>query len=77
MNMKSGPRAVENILVEKRIEVERKTFTFFLKENPRGRFLRINEDSGRYRNSIIIPSTGFGDFEKLLAEMIEVAKPSP
>jgi len=42
-----------------------------LKENPRGRLLRITEDiAGRY-NSIIIPATGLREFKKLLEEMIK------
>jgi len=37
-----------------KIQIERKTFVFTLKENPRGRFLRITEDVGGRRDNIII-----------------------
>jgi hypothetical protein len=40
------------------VQIERKTFVFSLKENVRGRLLRIAEGTGEKRNSIIIPTTG-------------------
>jgi hypothetical protein len=51
--------------------VERKFFVCTLKENPRGRFLRIAEESNGRRNTIIIPATGLNDFKKLLDEMVK------
>lgn len=39
-------------------KIERKTILFSLRENARGRFLRITEDMGGHKDSIIIPSTG-------------------
>ena len=36
----------------------------------RGRFLRITEEVGERRNSIIIPSTGLREFKKMLDEMV-------
>lgn len=39
-----GTLTVENILLSEKIQIERKQFFFDLKENPRGRFLRITED---------------------------------
>jgi len=45
-----------------------------LKENPRGRFLRISEEVNGKRNAIIIPSTGLADFKKLLDEMVKADK---
>ena len=59
------------------IQVERKTFTFTLKENPRGRFLRITENGGKYRNAIIIPATGLADFKRLVDEMVKVSGETP
>ena len=38
------------------------TFVFALKENPRGRFLRITEDVSGRRDTIIIPAPGLEDF---------------
>jgi hypothetical protein len=55
-----------------RIQVERKQFFFDLKENPRGRFLRITEDVGGRRDTIIIPSTGLQEFMDAISRVIKV-----
>jgi hypothetical protein len=55
-----------------RIQIERKQFFFDLKENPRGRFLRITEDVGGRRDTIIIPSTGLEEFMDVLNRAIKV-----
>ncbi len=60
-----------------KIQIERKTFVLTLKENPRGRFLRITEDVGGRRDTIIIPSTGLEDFKKLLEEMVKTSNELP
>ncbi|MGB7748674.1 MAG: DNA-binding protein [Verrucomicrobiia bacterium] len=59
------------------VQIERKTFVLTLKENPRGRFLRITEDVGGRRDTIIIPSTGLAEFQKLLDEMIKTSNELP
>jgi hypothetical protein len=57
------------------IRVERKQFTFDLKENPQGAFLRITEEvSNGRRNSIIIPTTGLELFRDAINEVIEFHK---
>lgn len=61
---------MENILESRELKVERKYFFIELRENDRGLFLRITEESHGRRNSIIIPSTGFDDFERLLDEVL-------
>lgn len=55
-----------------RIQIERKQFFFDLKENPRGRFLRITEDVGGRRDTIIIPSTGLQEFMDVINRAIKV-----
>jgi hypothetical protein len=55
-----------------RIQIERKQFFFDLKENPRGRFLRITEDVGGRRDTIIIPSTGLEQFMDVISRAIKV-----
>ena len=59
--------------------IERKLFILILKENPRGRFLRIVEDGGGSRRpvSIIVPATDLKDFQKLLAEMVKASGEIP
>jgi hypothetical protein len=59
------------------LQIERKQFFLTLKENPRGRFLRISEEAGGRRNSIIIPATGLGEFQKLLEEVTNAAAEIP
>jgi hypothetical protein len=61
--------STEDTLKSEKIQIERKTFVFSLKENPRGRFLRITEDVGGRRDAIIIPSSGLADFAKVLEVM--------
>ena len=56
------------------IMVERKHLTFDLKENSRGRFLRIIEEVSGRRNAIIIPLTGIDDFRDVLNEVIKFSK---
>jgi hypothetical protein len=53
------------------VQIERKTFVFTLRENPRGRFLRITEDVGGRRDTIIIPAPGLEDFKRILDEMVK------
>ena len=71
------PPVNEDTLKSGQMQVERKTFTFLLKENPRGRFLRIIEENGRHSDSIMIPSAGLEDFRKLLGEMANAAEELP
>jgi len=58
---------MDNTLLSERLDVERKTFYLDLRENPRGRFLRITEDVKGRRDTIIIPATGL----HLLREALE------
>lgn len=58
-------------LYESHLQVERKQFTFVLKENPRGTFLRITESGHDRRNSIIIPVTGLEQFRDALNELVQ------
>lgn len=67
----------EDTLKSGQVQIERKTIEFTLKENPRGRFLRICEEAAGRRNAIIIPSTGLAEFQKLLDEMIKASNELP
>lgn len=67
----------EETLKSEKIQVERKTFIFTLKENPRGRFLRITEDVGGRRDNIIIPAPGLEDFKRIVDEMVKAAGELP
>ena len=67
------PPVNEDTLHTAEIQIERKMFLFTLKENPRGRFLRITEDVGGRRDTIIVPSTGLADFKRIIDEMTQLA----
>jgi hypothetical protein len=71
------PPVNEETLRTEKIQVERKTFIFTLKENPRGRFLRITEDVGGRRDNIIVPAPGLEDFRKVVDEMVKAAAELP
>ena len=71
------PNINEDTLRTEKIQVERKTFIFTLKENPRGRFLMITEDVGGRRDTIILPATGLDDFSQVLQQMCETYSELP
>ena len=68
------PSLNEETLNTDRIQIERKTFVFALKENPRGRFLRITEDVSGRRDTIIIPAPGLEDFKRILDTMVKASE---
>ena len=71
------PFVEEDTLKSEQIQIERKVFNLVLKENARGRFLRITEGMGDRRNNIIIPATGLKDLQKLLNEMVKASDEIP
>ncbi len=71
------PPVNEDTLRTEKIQIERKTFVLALKENPRGRFLRITEDVGGRRDTIIIPAPGLADFQRVLEEMVKTSAETP
>lgn len=60
-------------LLSEQVQIERKLFSFDLRENPRGRFLRITEDVGGRRDAIIIPATGLENVRDILIRAIEAS----
>lgn len=73
------PVVNEETLKTEQVQIERKSFVFTLKENPRGRFLRITEDVGGRRDTIIIPAPGLEEFKKIIDNMVKLnnEKPGP
>jgi hypothetical protein len=65
---------VNDALYSDKVQVERKQFFFELKENARGRFLRITEDVNGRRNAIVIPSGGLEEFARIIGDTIEQNK---
>ena len=58
-------------LASEKITLDRKVFFLDLKENARGRFLKITEDVGGRRDTIMLPSGAFRDFLEALARIVE------
>ncbi len=71
------PPVNEDTLRTDKVQIERKTFVFTLKENPRGRFLRITEDVSGRRDTIIIPAPGLEDFQRVIQAMLEASNAIP
>ena len=71
------PFVQEDTIKTAEFQVERKLITVTLKENPRGRFLRITEDAGTKRSTIIIPITGMDDLKRVINEMAKAAEEMP
>lgn len=64
-------------LASEKIAVERKIFFLDLKENQRGRFLKITEDVGGRRDTIMLPATAFRDFAEAFARLVEYERKLP
>ena len=69
----SGQRPEEKTLKTAQLHIERKMFYFALKENSRGRFLRITEDVNGRRDHIIVPAPGLHDFAKVVEHLAREA----
>ena len=65
----------EDTLKSSHVDIERKRFVFHLKENNRGRLLRITEEGNGKQASVIIPSTGLKEFAALLQTMLDAYPP--
>ena len=76
MNDTPGDRMHSAPIASEKITNERKIFFLDLKENQRGRFLKITEDVGGRRDTIMLPAEAFKDFVEALERLIEFeAKP--
>jgi hypothetical protein len=64
----------ENVIVSKELKVERKHFFIEFRENERGRFMRIIEETHGRRNTIIIPSSGIKDFMSAAGQVLQMVE---
>jgi hypothetical protein len=71
------PHMPEVMLKELFVQVERKLFVLALKQNERGRFLRLTEEANDRQTTIIIPSTGLEELHQALGEMIAASGDLP
>lgn len=67
------PPIHDKILKVETAQIERKNYMFALRENSRGRFLRITEKTRQYYNSIIVPASGLKAFKGVLNDMTAAA----
>jgi hypothetical protein len=71
------PHVQEDTVKTEKVQIERKNFVFSLKENPRGRFLRITEEVNGRHDTIIVPATGLDDFKRAVDEMVKASSETP
>ena len=71
------PSKMDNVIVTRELQVERKHFYIEFRENERGRFMRITEEAHGRRNTIIIPSTGLDEFMSMAGEVMHSADQVP
>ena len=65
---------MDNVIDSKEVQIERKLFHVELRENDRGKFLRITEEAHGRRNTIIVPSTGIDDFTAAISEVLATSE---
>ena len=70
----TGEQTLNEPLASEKISIDRKVFFLDLKENARGRFLKITEDVGGRRDTIMLPVAAFRDFAEALERLIELEK---
>ena len=70
----TGERLSNDPIASEKISVDRKIFFLDLKDNNRGRFLKITEDVGGRRDTIMLPAEAFADFAAALQRLMEVEK---
>ena len=67
----SGERSGSEPIASEKVTHERKVFFLDLKENQRGRFLKITEDVGGRRDTIMLPAAAFREFLEALQRLVE------
>lgn len=71
MNPNPGDRQSSEPIASEKVSIDRKLFFLDLKENQRGRFLKITEDVGGRRDTIMLPAGAFRDFLEALQRLVE------
>jgi len=79
MNMPqgNGSAVVDKELLNRKVQAERKVFFISLRENPRGRVLRITEDVGGRRDTVMVPAEGLEAIRDALEEAIRMHRTHP
>lgn len=63
-----------NFPENRNIRIENKTFFFSCKRNAQGRYITVSEFKGNYRNSILIPESGWDEFNQVFDEYVKQCK---
>lgn len=71
MNQDTSERVSSEPLASEKVAIERKLFFLDLKENNRGRFLKITEDVAGRRDTIMLPAEAFDDFLDALQRLMD------
>ncbi len=58
-------------LASEKLAIDRKVFYIDLKENDRGRYVKITEDVGGRRDTIMVPVAALKEFHELLGRILE------
>merc|ERR1712119_35302 len=66
-----GDSPSQNEGQSKHVRVENKSFYFDMKSNHQGKYLSISEVRGNYRNSILVPESGWRNVRDVLDEFIK------
>jgi hypothetical protein len=74
MSEYGGNRGGSDAIATEKVVVDRKLFFLDLKENDRGRFLKITEDVGGRRDTIMLPEEGFQDFLEAFERITETER---
>lgn len=71
INEQMGEGNRQEPIATEKIVIDRKIFFLDLKENQRGRYLKITEDVGGRRDTIMVPAEVFQDFAEALTRLVE------
>ena len=63
-----------NIPENRFVKIENKNFFFSCKKNAQGRYITVSEIKGNYRNSILIPESGWDDFASVFENYVKQCK---
>ena len=66
------PHRTDDPLASEKIQVDRKIFFLDLKENQRGRFLKITEDVGGRWDTIMLPASALQEFVEALTRIVDI-----
>ncbi len=67
---------MDKVLESREYRIENKKFFFDLKENVKGRYLRITESSGG-RSAIVVPEAGMASFAEIISHFAALLDRAP